>query len=57
MHESEEKSTHRVLKLLLKAEHGDVDDMEVEDAIEEQAEKELRDDTKDDEAPRDHQQM
>ena len=31
--------------------------MDVEDAIEEQAGEELRDNTKADEAPRDHQQM
>ena len=35
MHESEEKSTHRLPMPLSKIKHGDIDDMEVEDATEE----------------------
>ena len=55
MHESEEKSTHRLLVPPPKTKHGDTDDIEDEDEAEEQAEEELRDDTQADEAPRGHQ--
>ena len=57
MHESEEKSTHRLPGPLPKTKHGDADDMEAKDTVEEQEEEELENDTKVDEAPRDHQQM
>ena len=55
MHESKEKSTHRLPVPLLKTKHGDAYDMEAKDAIEEQAEEEHKDDTEANEAPRDQQ--
>ena len=42
---------------LPKTKHGDADDMEDKDAVEEQAKEDLGDNTESDEAPRDHQQM
>ena len=57
MHEPEEKSTHRLPVPLLKIKHGDAYDMEAEDVSKEQVEEKLRDDAKDNEAPRDQQQM
>ena len=41
MHGSKDKSTHRLPVPLPKTKHGDVDDMEAEGAIEEQAKEEL----------------
>ena len=57
MHESEEKSTHRLPMSLLKTKHRDVVDIEVKEVTEEQVKEELGDDTEVDEAPQDHQQM
>ena len=54
MHESEEKSTHKLPMPLSKIKHGDVEDMEAKDAVEEQAKEELGDGTEADEAPPGH---
>ena len=51
MHESEEKSTHKLPMPLPMIKHGDADDMEAEDVVEEQGEEELGDETEADEAP------
>ena len=51
MHELEEKSTHRLPVLFLKTKHGDTDDMEDKDKVEE----ELGDKIEVDEAPRGYQ--
>ena len=57
MHESKEKSTHKLPMPLPKTKQGDVSDMEECDAAKKQVEEELRDDTKANEALLGHQQM
>ena len=51
MHESEEKSTHRLSMPLPKTKHGDAYDIEDGDEIKEQVEEELGDDSEAKEAP------
>ena len=51
MHELEEKYTHKLPVPLPKTKHGDVYDMEDNDAVEEQEKEELGDDNEADEAP------
>ena len=51
MHESQDKSTHRLPMPLSKIKHGDADDMEAKDVEEEQEKEDLEDDIKADEAP------
>ena len=57
MHESEEKSTHRLPMPFSKTKHRDADDIEDGDEVEKQAKEELEDNTETDEAPRGYQQM